>query len=455
MKPILTALLLTASLAAQQGSIVGKWMGTLDVGPQKLRLGLNVTETAPGALTATLDSIDQGATGLPVDSITVNGNKVQFSMSAIGGSYEGTIVKAGRIEGTWSQGALSLPLVLEPASNTPTPRRPQEPKPPFPYKSEDVTVLNGDVRLAGTFTWPESGGPFPAVLLVTGSGPQDRDETLFGHKPFLLLSDYLTRAGLAVLRLDDRGTGKSTGTFKDAGLNEFSSDALAAVGWMKGRKEVNGGKIGIIGHSEGGAVGPLAAVQSKDVSFVVMMAGPGVPFNLLLAEQAAGLMRAAGAPESAIAANQKLQERIFAILREEPDDAKAKQRLNSIVTELKSKSPQEAAVLEAQASRLVTPEIRSLLAYEPVGTLRKVTCPVLALDGEKDLQVSADQNLPAIAAALAAGHNRDFAVEKLTGLNHLFQTAKTGSVSEYGQIEETMSPRALRTIADWIAAVTR
>jgi uncharacterized protein len=453
MKRFILAILSAAALVAQPTPIVGKWMGTLDTGSQKLRLGLNVSQNGSGALSATLDSLDQGALGLPVDEITLTGNQVRLNLKAFGASYAGTL-QDGRIEGNWSQGGGSLPLVFEPAANAPKPRRPQEPIPPFPYRSEDVTVTSGAVKLAGTFTWPASGGLAPAALLVTGSGPQDRNEALFDHKPFLVLSDHLTRAGIAVLRLDDRGTGASGGNFKEADLTEFTSDALAAVAWLKGRKEVDPKKIGIIGHSEGGAVGPSAAVQSKDVAFIVMMAGPGVPFDQLMQRQTADQMRVQGAPESFIDTNRKIFDRIVAILNQEPDAGKAKQRLDALAEETKKDSPQLGIIVESQIPRLLSPELRSLMSFDAAATLRKVTCPVLAINGSKDLQVAADMNLPGIAAALAAGHNPDFAVAKLTGLNHLFQTAKTGSVTEYGQIEETISPRALRLIADWISSVT-
>lgn len=451
MKRFILAIFCAAALVAQPPPIVGKWMGTLDAGSQKLRLGLNVSQNGSGALSATLDSIDQGAMGLPVDEITLTGNRVRLSLKAFGAAYEGTL-KDGRIEGTWTQGGGSLPLAFEPAANGPKPRRPQEPMPPFPYRSEDVIVTSGAVKLAGTFTWPTSALPVAAVLLVTGSGPQDRNEALFDHKPFLVLSDHLTRAGIAVLRLDDRGTGASGGNFKEAGLTEFTADALAAVAWMKGRKEVNPKKIGIIGHSEGGAVAPAAAVQSKDVAFIVMMAGPGIPFDQLMQRQTADQMRVQGAPESFIDANRKVFTRIVAILNEEPDNGKAKQRLDALAEETKKDSPQLGVIVESQIPRLLSPELRSLMSFDAAETLRKVTCPVLAMNGGKDLQVAADMNLPGIAAALAAGHNPDFAVVKLTGLNHLFQTAKTGSIIEYGQIEETMSPRVLRLIADWVTA---
>jgi pimeloyl-ACP methyl ester carboxylesterase len=454
MKRFILAIFSAVVLVAQPSPIVGKWIGTLDAGSQKLRLGLNVSQNGAGAPSATLDSIDQAAMGLPIDEITLTGNQVRLSLKAFGASYEGTL-NEGRIEGNWSQGGGSLPLNFEPAASVPKPHRPQEPMPPFPYRSEDVTITSGAITLAGTFTSPASGAPTPAVLLVTGSGPQDRNEALFDHTPFLVLSDHLTRAGIAVLRLDDRGTGSSGGNFKEAGLTEFTTDALAAVAWLKGRKEVDPKKIGIVGHSEGGAVGPLAAVQSKDIAFIVMMAGPGVPFDELMQRQTADLMRVQGAPESFIATNRKLFDRMVTILNAEPDAAKAKQRLDALVAETKKDSPQLAVMIESQIPRLLSPELRSLFSYDAAGMLRKVGCPVLAINGSKDLQVAADMNLPGIAAALAAGHNPDFAVVKLTGLNHLFQTAKTGSIVEYGQIEETMSPRALRLIADWVTSVTR
>jgi pimeloyl-ACP methyl ester carboxylesterase len=328
--------------------------------------------------------------------------------------------------------------------------RPQYPTPPLPYDAEEATVVSGEVKLAGTFTHPKQAGPFATILLVTGSGPQDRDETVFDQKPFLVISDYLTRAGYAVLRLDDRGTAKSAGTFATAGLAEFTDDALAAVAWLKARPDVNGKRIGILGHSEGGMVGPLAAVRSEDVAFVIMLAGPAQPFDELMAEQAAGMMRAGGAPEALIEADLEIGRQAFAVLRQEPDNAKARQRLQQVAAEWKTKQPQLAEQFEAGTARLLTPEIRSLFAYPAAETLAKLRCPVLALYGGKDLQVPADSNLRAAAAAFAAGHVPSFTLVKLPGLNHLFQTAKTGSVIEYAQSEETISPRALETIAAWL-----
>ncbi len=434
-------------LSAQISSFEGAWSGTLDAGAMKLRIGLNV-KSQDGKLSATLDSPDQGAFGLALDSITVDENRIRFSMQSLGLSYEG-VLGTGRIEGTFTQAGQKLPLAFE-RGKPKAPARPQYPALPLPYDAEEVTVANGGVQLAGTFTHPRQGGPFVAILLVTGSGPQDRDETVFGQKPFLVISDHLTRAGYAVLRLDDRGTSKSTGSFSSSGLTEFTGDALAAVAWLKARPEVNAKRIGILGHSEGGMVGPLAAVRSDDVAFVIMLAGPAQPFEELLAEQSAGMMRAGGAPEAVIEANLEMSRQAFAVLRQEPDNAKARDRLQQVAAEWKTKQPQLGAQLEAGLAQLLTPEIRSLFAYSAAETLAKLRCPVLALFGAKDLQVPADSNIGAAAAAFTAGHVASFTLVKLAGLNHLFQTAKTGSITEYAQSEETISPRALETIGAWL-----
>jgi hypothetical protein len=434
-------------LSAQSASFEGAWTGTLEAGPQKIRIVLNVAGK-DGKLSATLDSPDQGAVGIPIDSVTVEKNRIRFSIGSLTVSYEG-VLTGDRIEGTFTQAGHDLPLALE-RGKPKAAARPQYPTPPFPYDAEEVVVPDGDIQLAGTFTHPRQGGPYRAILLVTGSGPEDRDETVFDQKPFLVISDYLTRAGYAVLRLDDRGTGKSTGDYRTSGLAEFTSDALAAIDWLKARPEVNARRIGILGHSEGGEVGPLAAVRSQDVAFVIMLAGPAEPFDELLAEQSAGLMRVQGAPEAIIEADLEMNRQAYAILRREPDSAKAREGLQRVAAEWKAKQPEEAAQFEAGIPKLLTAEFRSLLSYPAAETLAKLRCPVLALYGGKDLQVPADSNIRAAAEAFAAGHVPSFTIVKLPGLNHLFQTARTGDVTEYAQSEETISPRALETIVSWL-----
>jgi len=444
----------TAIASTQPAAFEGSWTGSLDAGAFKIRIGLNV-KTEDGKLSATLDSPDQGALGIPLDSVTIDGNRIRFSKQSLTLSYEGVLAD-NRIDGTFSQAGQNFPLAFE-RGKPKVAARPQYPVPPFPYDAEEVTVSSGQVRLAGTFTHPKQGGPFPAILLVTGSGPQDRDETVFNQKPFLVISDYLTRAGYAVLRLDDRGTAKSTGDFSASGLAEFTDDALAAVAWLKARSDVEAKRIGILGHSEGGMVGPLAAVRSDDVAFVILLAGPAQPFDELLAEQSAGLMRVAGVPEEAIQAEAEVSRRLFAVIRQEPDNAKARGRIHQVLADWKvnGKQPESAAQIEAQTDRLLTPEIRSAFAYSAADTLAKLHCPVLALFGGRDLQVPADSNLRAAAAAFAAGRVASVTLVKLAGLNHLFQTAKTGSVTEYAASEETISPRALETIGSWLRANVR
>jgi alpha/beta superfamily hydrolase len=278
--PLVVALASLRPGAAEEkpAAVVGLWKGTLRPGPVELRLVLKVRDEG-GALIAALDSLDQGAKDIRVDTITRKADSVSFAIAAIRGSYSGTISADGtRIEGTWSQGAASLPLVFERTETVETIRRPQEPMPPFPYKAEDVVFKNaaGGVELAGTLTLPASGKPFPAAVLLSGSGPQDRDEALMGHRPFFVLADHLTRLGIAVLRFDDRGVARSTGDFAAATTEDFATDALAGLEFLKRRPEIDPARVGLIGHSEGGLIAPMVAARSKDVAFLVLIAAPSL-----------------------------------------------------------------------------------------------------------------------------------------------------------------------------------
>jgi pimeloyl-ACP methyl ester carboxylesterase len=455
----------TAAFSADTpaASFAGDWSGALEVG-QKLRLVIHLVNTA-GAWSGTMDSPDQGANGIPFSAVTVDGTKLHIEVKSIGGGYDGTLGADGKtITGTWTQSGMNLPLNLGRGTDTvPGPNRPQEPKPPFPYRSDDVTLPGpGGITLAGTFTAPNGNGPFPTVLLITGSGPQDRNEALMGHKPFLVLSDYLTRQGIAVLRLDDRGVGKSTGRFATATTEDFAQDALAAVAYLKTRKEVDAKKIGLVGHSEGGVIAPIVASRSKDVAYIVMMAGVGVSPQDLLVKQASDIMRASGLPETAIQYNTAAQRRAFQIATSAADSTLMRQQLDavadSLIAQLTALDPSRTEMVTQQVrggmALTMTPWYRYFLTLKPAETLRKVKQPVLAINGSLDLQVSAKDNLPVIEKALKDGGNKDVTATELPGLNHLFQTAKTGSPVEYAQIEETMSPVALKTIGDWIVART-
>lgn len=451
-----------APTVAAPASVEGTWQGALQVPGGKLRIVFHLTKGADGALGGTLDSPDQGAKGIPLGKVTEERGTVRIEVPAVGGSFEGKRNPAtGEITGQWKQGGAALPLILKRVDKAPEVRRPQEPKPPYPYREEQVVVENAraGVRLAGTLTLPQGAGPFPAALLISGSGPQDRDETIFGHKPFRVLADYLTRRGIAVLRLDDRGVGASTGNFAAATSQDFAGDAAAALAYLRGRKEVRADRVGLIGHSEGGIIAPMVAVQHPGVAFLVLIAAPGMTGEEILYAQGQAILKASGAPPEALAAQRALQAKLFQIVKTEPDRAAAEAKLREVVTEAArattpdGKLPEGADVqINAQIQAVLSPWFRFFLTHNPVPVLKQVRVPALAITGEKDLQVPPDENLRAIEEALKAGGNKDIKVVEMPGLNHLLQTAQTGLVAEYATIEETMAPAALKVIGDWIVA---
>ncbi len=431
----------------------GTWLGILNAGA-RLRIVFHIATTGAG-LTATLDSPDQGGKGIPASAAARKGSTLTIEWKALAGKFEGKISPdLTAIEGTWTQRGNSLPLVLKRVQSGAEleQRRPQNPSRPYPYQDEDVTFENpaAGIRLAGTLTLPRGSARFPAVFLITGSGPQDRDESLMGHRPFLVLADYLSRRGFAVLRADDRGVGKSGGNFAASTTADFATDAEAALAYLKTRREVDPERMGFIGHSEGGEIAPMVAARNRDVAFVVMLAGPGVPGDEILVAQTLRLSESSGKSraeaEKASAEERQILEAVKGARDDETLEKDLRGRLAGVVPD---------ALIPATLEQIRSPWFRYFLTYDPAIALRRVRCPVLALIGEKDLQVSARQNLPAIRKALAAGGNRRFEAVELPGLNHLFQTARTGNIDEYGQIEETISPVALEKIAGWLTAVTR
>ncbi len=444
------ALVVSTAGAAQAQNIVGDWQGTLKAGPTELRLVLHVVKGDDGGFKATLDSVDQGANGIPVTTVSLKDSNLNFTVAAVRGFYEGKVNPDGMIiDGTWSQNGASLPLVLKRVKNVAElqQRRPQNPVKPYPYREEDVAYKNdaAGITLAATLTIPPGKGPFPAVLLITGSGPQDRDESLMGHRPFLVLADYLTRRGVIVLRADDRGVGKSGGNFAEATTADFAIDAEAGVAYLKTRPEADPRKIGLIGHSEGGVIAPMVAARNPAVAFIVMMASTGVPGDEVVAAQGMLISQAGGMSREQAEKNATEEREILALVKQEKSNAVLEKKLRE---RLAGKVPQ--AQIGMQIKVMSAPWFRYFIAYDPAIALKQVTCPVLAINGEKDLQAPPKQNVPAIRNALEAAGNKHFEVEELPGLNHLFQTAKTGAPSEYGQIEETMSPVALERIARWV-----
>ncbi len=446
-----------AVLCAQSG-VEGTWQGTLDVGAMKLRLGLHVSKDAEGQFSSKLDSIDQGAMGLAVKVTTFSGGALHLELPNLHATYDGKLSADGQqISGTFVQGA-PLPLVFKRVEKVETLNRPQNPKPPYPYDAQDVAYeTSGGIKLAGTLTLPRGQGPFPAAIMITGSGPQDRDEALMGHKPFWVIADYLTRRGIAVLRLDDRGVGGSTGKSTQETLDDMAGDVITGVEYLKGRKEIDAKHIGVIGHSEGGIVGPAAAVRSADIAFVIMLAGTGVTGTEVLRLQGEAVIRSSGGSDQDVAEQHALQEMIFRVLRSEKDDQAAADKMMAEWGQMKVNKSAAASdqAIRAQFTSVTSPEMRSFLFYDPAEALRKLKVPVLALNGSRDLQVPPQQNLPAIAAALAAAGNSDFTVSELPGLNHLFQKCNKCTVQEYAELEETFSPTALEIMGDWLVRHTR
>lgn len=456
---VLLSLIPGVARAADPAAAGGHWEGEINLPNNQLLQIMIDLEQAGEAWKGTIDIPSQGAKDLPLEQIAVDGPKVKFVITGVPGAptFEGTL-EGTEIRGNFTQGGGSVPFRLGRQAVELT-RRPQEPRPPFPYAAEEVTYKNGDVTLAGTLTLPPGEGPFPAVLLISGSGAQDRDETLLGHKPFLVLADHLTRHGVAVLRVDDRGVGGSSGKTMESTSADFAQDALAGVRFLKAHAKIAPAKIGLLGHSEGGVIAPLAASQSPDVAFLVLLAGTGIPAPDLLLKQSELISRAEGAPEESIRQEAEAMKRMFVILREEKDPAARQARLLDVAKatiaaatdqDVKDAGGAEAWA-EGQAKRVDTPWFRFFLDYDPRPALRKVTVPVLALNGALDLQVPVDMNLPVIEQVLKESGNKDVTAKSLPGLNHLFQKAKTGSPTEYSQIEETMSPEVLELVTVWIS----
>ncbi len=445
----------------------GIWLGALNPGSLNLRVLFKISKAADGTLTATLDSIDQGAEGLKISSIRVDGDSVRLKLKEPIAEFEGTISEDGsQISGEWRQGSGVLPLVIKRQEKAPDLARPQDPRKPYPYDEVEVSFMNDHavVKFAGTLTLPRSKHRAPAVLLVSGSGPQDRNETLMGHRPFLVLADYLTRRGIAVLRVDDRGVGGSTGNVFESTMEDFAADARAGVEFLKGRDEIDPARIGILGHSEGAIVAPLAAAMSEDVAFIVLVAAPGVLGEELLYLQSAAMMRAMGVGDDLIRRNRAMQERLFAVVKAEKNNDTAAGKLLEIqqehfagLTDSEKRArgyPGEEA-LRTQSKMLLTPWFRHFLTFDPAPPLRQVKCPVLVVTGERDLQVPPDENMPPIEEALKAAGNKDYKLVELPELNHLLQTSRTGLPAEYSKITETIAPAALETIAGWIKEHTQ
>ncbi|WP_330249506.1 alpha/beta fold hydrolase [Nocardia sp. NBC_00565] len=432
----------SSSESGPSGPVRGDWRGAIEVPGAPLAVGVSFADNG----TAAIDIPLQGVNGVELKDVSAEPDRVEFAIPNLPGDpkFQGKYDKgSNRIVGEFRQAGQSLPLRMEPGKIEP-PARPQEPKPPFPYRSDDVTYHNGDITIAGTLTRPEGNGPFPAVLLLSGSGAQDRNEELMGHKPFLLVADTLTRAGYAVLRADDRGIGGTSGKLDDANYSDLVNDAAAGLSFLRARPEIDPARVGLFGHSEGGYLAPLVASRpDSGVAFAILMAGPSVPAWDVLIEQNRALLTAGGAPQSAIDEQVTFITEWTTLIRS-GDLAGAKDFSRRHNESLPPDQRASAETLDAYN----TTYMASFIVYDPAPALSALRIPVLAFYGTKDMQVLATQNEQPMRDRLAA--DPDATVHVFPDLNHLMQPATSGLPSEYTSIETTISPDVLTYVTEWL-----
>jgi len=456
--PIFVAIAISVIMACASGhrneNIKGIWQGTLKYPGLELRIAFKFSVMPDGTLQANMLRPDENELEIPANSIVFEYPDLRLEFASVNSSFEGQ-VKEGTIEGQWKQGKWLQPLILKQVSEIAKLDRPQTPVPPYPYNQEDVSFANrkANVELAGTLTWPREERPCPAAILIPGCGAHGRDYTILGHRPFLVLSDYLTRRGIAVLRFDGRGVGASKGDRSQATSEDYAQDVIAGINFLKARKEINPRLIGLVGHSEGGIIASLIAARLPEVAYIIMMGSPGLPGEEYNYQYEESMSRALGLSEEAIAAKRVFQERVLAVVLHEEDNSAAEEEIVKIYQEFDLQIPEDRRMIAIK--RFLSPWFRFSIAHDPGATLMTVRCPVLAVIGEKDVHVPPDRNIQTIRRALEAGDSEDYRVEELPGLNHFLQTAETGTPVEYGKIKETISPIVLELIGNWILEHTK
>lgn len=458
--------------------VSGNWEGKLDIKGTLIPIIFHIAKDSNNKYIATFDSPDQKAFNLPCNDVVVTSDSVILMMKMIGGKYEGSLSNDKmQLTGKWYQGGGSLPLNVNKTSDKvtlKTIKRPQTPIPPFPYKSEDVVYNNADksIQFGATFTvpLPEPGVEYfrapiyTTVLLITGSGMQDRDETIMNHKPFAVIADYLTRNGIAVLRVDDRGAGKTTGNFGRATSADFAKDVEAGIEYLKTRKDVDTSNIGLLGHSEGGMIAPMVASHRSEIKFIVLLAGPGVKITELMEQQNVDVAASNGLSKKMQKQLRPMYRDLVSTIIAEKDTVIAKEKA-IVVFKNWQKDKSELLVkrttgvvdeksliayTEAMVRLMSQPWYNYFFKFDPAQYLTRLNCAVLALNGEKDIQVSARSNLAAIKTALEKSRSVKYSTLEMAGLNHLFQHCKKCSVAEYGELEETFAPEVLELITKWI-----
>lgn len=448
--------LITLLTSAQD--ITGTWKGKLSLPTGQLTLVFNISREGD-RYKSVVDSPDQGVRGIATETTTFTDSVLNIKIPGISASYKGELREDGKIHGAFTQGSF-FPLILEKGEIEEL-KRPQEPQAPFPYKTEDVIFRNegAGITLAGTLSLPQTGSKFPAVILITGSGPQNRNEELAGHKPFLVIADYLTRHGIAVLRFDDRGTAQSGGNFQTSTSLDFATDVAAALKYLRSRKEINPKKTGLLGHSEGGLIAIMQAAKDKDISFIVSLAGPGVKGDSLMLKQAEAIFKSQGMADAAWTSLKSDLRNRYAILAQDKSVEQIKAEFHENV--MKTIPPGTTVDnnlrqrMENEINAMTSPWYIGFMQYDPTADLQKIKCPVFALNGEKDIQVDAAMNLKAIEENISSNGNKKVITKIYPGLNHLFQHCKQCTLTEYGQLEETISLEVLKDVADWILETTK
>jgi uncharacterized protein len=462
---LITLLAIALCSNAQTKDITGLWEGKLNVGVD-LRVVFHFTKNDDGSYKATMDSPDQNAKGIPCNKVTVSGDSVITEISIAQAVYKAVVVNDSTLSGKFEQAGRSLHLTAKHVEKvSPSVGRKQTPTPPFNYNTDDVVYYNADSTLhfGATFTYPKAGGPFTTAMLITGSGQQDRDETILNHKPFAVIADYLTNNGLAVLRVDDRAVGKTSfGNVSNATSADFAKDVEAGLAYLNTRKEINKTKIGLIGHSEGGLIADIVGSRNKNISFIIMLAGPGVDGATVLAGQTETILVASGGSKEAAAAYKSLYQKIIGNSKEKDTAIAITKSMDDYRQWKKTTDPKIVDTLEMNNDAEVLKAIRQMIKQfsvpwfryffeaDPADYIRQLQCKVLALAGSKDLQVLPEQNLTAIENALAKSKSKKYEMIELPGLNHLFQHCNTCTIQEYGQLEETFAPEVLDIMLNWL-----
>lgn len=459
------------SLSVNAQNLETLWLGKLAVGAQTIELRFHIKQLENDTKSVSIDVPIQKAIGINASKVVMKADSISIEFGLLKADYKGKFINKDSINGNWNQSRMDFPLSFKKVSAFEDKKvnRPQTPKPPYSYLSEDIVYTGKHTALTygATLTYPSKEGKYPLLILITGSGQQDRDETIFDHKPFAVLADYLTRNGMAVMRVDDRGKGKSTGQFAESTSYDFSEDVEEHIAYAKTLAFIDQNKIGLLGHSEGGMIAPMVAARNKDVSFIILMAGPGIDIVHGMELQNKYVLKASGISDEAIYAYLPLYVKVMQLVSKLNDKEEAISKVNDMVnkwyqvTDKKIVQSTTGIKDSTEINKYVSTVVGQLSSkwwkyfanFDPAVYLSKVYCPVLAINGEKDIQIAADENLNGIEKALIKAKNKRYTVKKMDGLNHLFQKCNACSVTEYGEIENTIDPVVLSTILQWLQAV--